>query len=188
MTAAGPDEEAVALVLQERARHLARPLDDEAPSGRRELLVASVGATRVAFDTARVGEVLPPGPLTRIPGHGHFVAGLRNVRGELLAVADLASLLDLCHDVAIEQRWVVVVEGSRGPLGVLVDKADDLVALLGRDVSCSPAGTRSAAAELVRDVTADGVFVIEPDALLAHSALSIRSSGPGTPTDEERVT
>jgi chemotaxis signal transduction protein len=65
------------------------PLDDERP---RALLV-TVGAQTYAWSVTDVREVLRPQPLTAVPRAPALVRGLMNVRGLVVTVLDLPTLL-----------------------------------------------------------------------------------------------
>ncbi|MCU0617966.1 MAG: chemotaxis protein CheW [Gemmatimonadaceae bacterium] len=65
------------------------PLDDERP---RALLV-TVGVQTYAWSVSEVREVLRPQPLTTIPRAPALVLGLMNVRGLVVTVLDLPTLL-----------------------------------------------------------------------------------------------
>ena len=156
-------------VLDERARALARPVEEGAKKAGRELLVMSVGAAEVAVDVGQIREVLAPGPLARLPGDTRLGLGLRNVGGQLLVVVDLGALLSLQPAAAVEDRWVVVVEDGGAPLGVLVDRADSLV---GADTVEPPSsGDERPGAGMVAGITAEGACVLEVDALFAETEL-----------------
>ena len=72
-----------------------------------------------AFGVADVLEVAKLGDLTPVPGAGAAVAGVCNLRGHVLAVVDLGTVLGLPSD-ARPERIVVVEEGGR-KAGLAVD-------------------------------------------------------------------
>lgn len=179
MTALPDDRDSEILVA--RARALAQAHRPDSDQDGRELLVAALGATTLAFDVRDVRRVLPPAPLARIPAGDHVVVGLRNVSGELLAVADVAALLGLTSSSAPDVRWVVLLDGHGGPVGVMVDSVDDLVA-----DTATPA--RPAAGVMttgvVAETTANGHLLIDADALLLHPSLSVGRSEETTHQEE----
>lgn len=69
-----------------------------------------------------VREVIPPPTLTRIPNAVPWLRGLANVRGELLAVADLNGLLGLDAGERARTQRVLVLNSRRVPAGLLVDE------------------------------------------------------------------
>jgi purine-binding chemotaxis protein CheW len=70
----------------------------------------------------RTREILPPRPITRLPGCGPEVAGLVGIRGRVVTVFDLGVILDKNPSAARadHRMLVVVIEGKR--VAVLVDE------------------------------------------------------------------
>lgn len=169
-------------ILDARARALARTATQEGDHHGRELLIASLGETRVAVDVRYVRRVLPPAPLARIPAGDHFVFGLRNVGGEVLAVADFAGLLGLTSNCPIDARWIVEFDGHGGAIGVMVDRVDELVA----DAATRAAGV--AATGVLAGTTAEGHLLIDTDALFAHPSLRVGRGEAQVTTHEEETT
>jgi twitching motility protein PilI len=69
-----------------------------------------------------VREILPLPALTRVPGAKPWLLGVANVRGSILAVADLAGYLGLGGDVDSARARVLVFNSTQMPLGLLVDE------------------------------------------------------------------
>ena len=156
-------------VLEARARALARPVDDHTTVAVQELLVMSVGPAAVAVEAGRVREVLAPDRLARVPGGEHVGLALRNVRGDVLAVVDLGTLLGVVPAASVLERWVVVVDDAAGSIGVLVD---DVKGLAGAEaVGPLPTGEGNPPAGLVAGVTPEGICVLDADALFGHTTL-----------------
>ncbi|WP_439630302.1 chemotaxis protein CheW [Gemmata sp.] len=89
-----------------------------ARSGERHLVVRAAHAS-LALPLCHVRDVLRPLPLTPLPGVPEWVAGVANVRGEVVTVIDLAGFLDLGDDAP--RRGLVVAQGGDGcVLGLLV--------------------------------------------------------------------
>ncbi|MFD2643888.1 chemotaxis protein CheW [Pseudomonas japonica] len=69
-----------------------------------------------------VAEVLTAPRLSRIPGVKPWVAGVSNLRGQLLPVTDLSGFLGLEPCLARKQRRVLVVDHDELLTGLLVDE------------------------------------------------------------------
>lgn len=153
-------------IFEERAAALARPTADEAEEPTADLIVA-VADQRVALPAQRVRAIVEPGATARISTGGPLV-GLRSVRGEVLAVADLAHLLQLTSATPASQRWLVVLTDPVAPIGLLVDAAVDLGSVP-PDASIGPEDER----QLVAHVTPDGVLVLDVERLLTDARLFV---------------
>jgi twitching motility protein PilI len=69
-----------------------------------------------------VREVIPPPKTTRVPNSRPWLAGLANVRGELLTIVDLRQLLGLPPAEELRAQRVVVFNSDEMPTGFLVDE------------------------------------------------------------------
>lgn len=69
-----------------------------------------------------VREVINPPPATRIPNTRPWLAGIANVRGELLPLIDLRQFLGLPAGEGLRSRRVLVFNSARVPAGFLVDE------------------------------------------------------------------
>lgn len=190
---APPDDRAgaeqVTRVLRERARALAVPVDRSADEQGELHLVAMVGDSRVAIAASRSHHVVAPGPLASLPTAGAAIAGLTAVNGELVPVADLATLLDVqASGGRAAARRLVVVDDASHRLGLLVDGVDELVDLQPGDVvprQDGAAGSHGAISRLTRD----GLFVLDLDAIATDSRLWPPGGAPSegrTRTSTER--
>ena len=74
------------------------------------------------IDVLRVQEVLPSMPMTRVPLAPPELAGLINLRGQVLPALDLRSKLALPPRAADAPTMTVVIRSDEGPLSLLVDE------------------------------------------------------------------
>lgn len=140
------------------------------------LLVFRVGTLACAAVADAVREILPPLEATRIPGAPAEVAGLVNVRGQLVTVVDGRRALAQTGAAPAEDARTVLLELSGGArtVGFTVDEVLDLLAVPEADLE-----RRSALPgldpRLVRAVgrRGDRAFVVlDTDALLGPILLS----------------
>jgi purine-binding chemotaxis protein CheW len=120
-----------------------------------------VGGEEYAFPVAAVREVAELDDVVPVPGAGSAVLGVRNLRGQVLPVLDLAALLEIPR--ADAPTKLVVVEGASGQAGVAVD------AIVG--VSTLPAATEAVESSSLAGATLDDgalVATVRVDALLAE--------------------
>ncbi len=73
----------------------------------------------------RVREVLRPQPLTRVPLAPPAVAGLLNLRGQIVPTVDLRVLFGL-PPLPGARSGMIVVRGTDGPVALLVDSIGDV--------------------------------------------------------------
>jgi purine-binding chemotaxis protein CheW len=87
-----------------------------------------LGREHYAVPIENVLEVGELGALSAIPGAGSVVLGVRNLRGQVLPVFDLARVLGIAGDAA---RRLVVAEHEGRQAGLAVDEVTDVGALPG---------------------------------------------------------
>jgi chemotaxis signal transduction protein len=111
--------------LEDWSRQIAQPLPSP-PGPHEDVLVLVLGERRVALPVASVREVVPVRALRRLPPpHDAAMAGLVNVRGELLPAVVLEAVLGWPLRDPLEARRLVVFGRT----------SDDAVALLVSEVA-----------------------------------------------------
>jgi purine-binding chemotaxis protein CheW len=94
-----------------------------------QLVTFALDAERYGLPIACVHEILRVGAVTRVPHAPPHVRGVMNVRGRLLPIVELRTVLGLPPlDVSSDSR-VVMVEVGPTLLGLLVDRVGYVVAI-----------------------------------------------------------
>src|SRR5215212_10563673 len=118
-----------------------------------------LGDESFALPVAQVLEVAELGSLARVPGAPPSVLGVRNLRGQVLPVIDLAGVLGTAH-ARRAQRLVITEEAGRRA-GLAIDEVTDVAELTGplQDAH-SPflSGSTLVEGDLVGIVDVEGVF------------------------------
>jgi purine-binding chemotaxis protein CheW len=86
-------------------------------------VIVRVGEERYAFPIRQVREVVGAPSLTFVPRCPHHVAGVMNLRGQVLPVVDLRRRLGLRGGEGGERK-VVVADWSGEAVGLLVDEVE----------------------------------------------------------------
>ncbi len=165
-------------VMDRRARELAQvPAPAPDTSQIVEVLKFGLDDEQFAIETRHVREVIPPGDITPLPGGPPFLAGLTNLRGEVLAVMDLRTFFGIrANDNAAGRRWVVILGDQRVEFGLLVDDIDEVAPLPIGEILDPSASAAAATREFVRGVTAEALLVIDGDKLLSDERLFVDQS------------
>jgi purine-binding chemotaxis protein CheW len=100
----------------------------------------------------RVEEVLPDRPLTPVPLAPPQIAGLINLRGQIVPAIDLRRCLGLAGPSAGRPPGNVVLRGGDGLLSLLVDEIGDVVAIDGGQIEPVPDSVDPVARRLLRGV------------------------------------
>ena len=103
--------------LAEQARRLAQVPPAADDSRAIDVLVCAVGTEEYAVELRLLHGVVAATGLTPVPCTPPFVAGLLNLRGEILTVLDLSAALGLADSTSPE---VLVAQTQRVRVGLLV--------------------------------------------------------------------
>ncbi len=159
--------------LRERARALAVRLEPAQTAAMLDVLEFRLGQERYALETAHVREVCTFKHLTPLPSLPPFVRGIVNVRGLILPVLDLKSLLDLPEQGVTDLHRVIVVEGNDLEFGLLADAAVGVRAIPADSLHAAPATLTGLRADYLKGVTAERLVVLDVTRILADSRLIV---------------
>lgn len=169
-----PAEE-VKRVLSDRARALARPVEEApAPTEVLDLLVFSLAGERYAVETAHVVEVLPLRGLTPVPCTPPLVLGVVNHRGRILPVLDFRRLFQLAGGEVTEGSRVVAVEAGGMAFGVFAEAVAGTVRIGAQGLAPPPAGLTGAHQAFIRGVTGEMVAVLDLAALVRDPRITVK--------------
>ncbi len=161
------DAAASAAILRARARALAVPVADEhvaKPGAELEMLVARAGDERIGIPLDHIASVGRPTRVTPLPRAVLPVFGVAAWRGRPLTVLVLGSSLPAQTE---DTRFVVLGDGRRAAVALLVDALDDVQTVARESLSAPGAGGGRGAPAL--GVSLDGITVVDVDALLRES-------------------
>jgi purine-binding chemotaxis protein CheW len=172
-------EAAAREILEERARELARPLDEEDQGASTSLLILGVGAERYGIDITTVQETRSLAQIAPLPNTPPFWRGLVNVRGRLCPVLDLGRYLQVPdagpaaqheHDL----RMLVVVFAAGLTVALVVDSVGEIRRVPTGSVKATPAEAPGAGSRAIVGVTSDLVSVLDVEELLGDDSLIVQ--------------
>ncbi|HEY1012095.1 MAG TPA: chemotaxis protein CheW [Herpetosiphonaceae bacterium] len=108
-------------ILAERARLLAREAAGDGQARGEPMVVFALGEGSYSLPARSVREVVPLHSLTPLPGVPAWIAGLINVRGQILTAIDIRPLLELPVGRAPAQPLVIVAQDGGAELALLAD-------------------------------------------------------------------
>ncbi len=88
----------------------------------RQIVVFRLAREWYGVDITKVKEVIKPGKVTYLPSSPEHIAGIVNLRGNILSVTDLKTIFCLPHEEPTERRRVIAVESGILETGLLVDE------------------------------------------------------------------
>lgn len=69
-----------------------------------------------------VKEVIKVGPITYLPSSPEYIAGIVNLRGNILSVTDLKAILGLPHEEQTDKARILAIQSGMLATGFLVDE------------------------------------------------------------------
>lgn len=152
------------VILDERARVLARPVEARIDTDASEVIVFRVGEETYAVPLESVVEVARGSGITPLPGAERPVIGVTGWRGRILTVLDVSSSALSQREPGDESRILVLGE-RRAAFGVVASAIESVRSLAADSVTPSldePAGR----AEYVRGMTNDAIVMLDVPALI----------------------
>jgi len=98
-----------------------------------------VGEQDFCLDINSVREIRSGSPVTPLPHAPDYMRGVINLRGTVLPIMDLACRLGMAHAPDDPRSVIIVVEGSTGPIGLLVRAVSDILSISMSDLRPLPA-------------------------------------------------
>lgn len=177
------------MVMDERARLLARaPAEGSAPAEVLETLSFTLGHERYAVESKHVREIVRLVDFTPVPGAPEFLLGVMNLRGEVLAIADLRKFFGVPKQGLTDLARVVVLGAYRAELGVLADEAHELLVLSVEALLEPPGSVAGIGREYLLGVTKDALIVLDGARLLADPRLFIDQTESRGTSELEKAT
>ncbi len=169
----GDDPGGIQRILQARAEDLARsPETETLASETVEVVAFAVGDEQFAIETRYVTEVLRNAEITPLPGDNRPLVGVTNLRGELLAVMSLASVLEIHEEPSsaesggLARTWVLVAGVDQPQFGIAAASVKEVAALASECVLDPSRQTSISNVGFVRGVTEEARIIIDGQALL----------------------
>lgn len=129
----------------------------------------NLGAAAFGIDARQVQEVAKMGDLTRVRHAPPEVVGIRNLRGRIVTIIDLAIRLKLGRVTPSPANRVLIVDCQGEPLGLLVDCVADTMNVRAEDLAPPPPSLNGLESRSLRGVCrSEGrlVAILDHDALL----------------------
>ena len=130
-------------------------------TGERQFCTIHLAGHVFGIDVMKIQEVVRAREMTRVPLAPPVVAGLMNLRGEIVTVIDLRRRFGLPERPAGLDPLNVVVRTDEGPISLLVDDVGDVHLVPESAFEELPETLRGLPAELL-----DGVYKLEGQLLL----------------------
>ena len=130
------DPEAILAAIEQQRDADAEPREEQE---RVSYLAFYLGSEVYGLPLEQLREVARVSHLRRVPGAPAGVAGLVNLRGEILCALDVREILGLPAQASSESPFIVALRGFADPLGLIVDAIADIYAVSPSEIEPPPA-------------------------------------------------
>jgi purine-binding chemotaxis protein CheW len=168
-----PPQEMWSSILKERARLLAQRPDDETVGAAIEVVTLLLAYETYAIETAYVREVYPLKDLTPLPCTPPFVAGIVNVRGQVMSVIDLKKLFELPAKGITDLNKVVIISDGDMEFGILADAILDVRNIPLQEIQSGLPTLTGVRESYLKGITADRLVVLDAEKLLHNKDIVI---------------
>ncbi len=156
-----------------------------------QLVAFQLGREEYAIEVSQVREILSMVDITRMPNAPAYMKGVINLRGQILAVIDLAERLGI--EPGEGDRRIIVVEAGENRLGVVVDNVAEVLRVPSGSVEPSPVFSRETESGMIKGVIKlqNRLLILLDAAYLLHSieerqgAPEAKAPAPATQTEVE---
>jgi purine-binding chemotaxis protein CheW len=116
------------------------------------------------INVMQVQEVLRVSEIAPVPGAPHYVLGIINLRGNVVTVIDTRIRLGLTTTEVTDSTRIVIIEGARHVVGILVDCVAEVVDLATSEVESAPNVGNDESAKYIQGVASrEGELLILVD-------------------------
>ncbi len=88
----------------------------------RQIVVFRLSREWYGVEITKVKEVTRAGKITYLPSSPEYIAGIVNLRGKILSVTDLKTMMGLPHEEPTDKVRIIAVESGMLETGLLVDE------------------------------------------------------------------
>jgi purine-binding chemotaxis protein CheW len=145
----------------------------------KRLATFTIDGRSFGVDVARVREVVRPQEVTPIPLAPPGVAGLINLRGEIVTALDLRVRLGSKTRVG-DRAMNLIMTSDQGPVSLLVDEAGEVLEVDDGRCEPAPATLRGAARDLIV-----GTYTLEDRLLMELDVANVIDDTAPSGTDAE---
>ncbi|MBW3589787.1 MAG: chemotaxis protein CheW [Actinobacteria bacterium] len=170
------DPETVRILLENRARALARPPVEAAKADTVAVLEVLVARERYGIEAQSVEYVDTLPSVTPLPTAPSPWAGLVNLRGSLRPVIDLRSRLGLGDGAAPENRALIVVAATGGQVALIADEITGINQVAPESIG-PPLASDAVAGSIALGVTDDLLTLIDIEELIAPAGSTAPAGG-----------
>ncbi len=169
-----PSPEEKRLRLKNRAKSLAQVFEAAPETGAYlDVTTFLLSGVTYAIELTHIRDVYSLKELTPIPCTPPFVAGIVNVRGQILPVIDLKAIFDLPPDHHTEFKKIIILHSDQTELAILADAVEGIRAIPVAGIQAPLTAATDSRGGYIKGITNDPLIIIDPVKILADLQLVV---------------
>ena len=113
-------------------------LEDRSAGKEIQVVIFRLGREEFGVRIDQVKEIIEMTHITRMPKAPSFIEGVINLRGEVVAVIDLARQFDIPASERGEETRIVVVDVDNNIVGMIVDSVPEVLRISAENIDPTP--------------------------------------------------
>lgn len=142
-----------------------------------QLITFRLGSEYYGIHVSKVREILRPIDLFPVPGMAERIEGVINLRGEIIPIFKIGSLLGLRAgggEEAGRKRRTIIIDAAAGSFGFFVDEVLEVARVQREEMQAAPAlgadGPRAAVVTGIVKISGRMVVCIDPEHIIPDDA------------------
>jgi purine-binding chemotaxis protein CheW len=160
-------------ILKARAQALAQEPEQVAATECLEVVTFLLAYETYGIETAYVREVYPLKDLTPLPCTPPFVAGIVNVRGQVISVIDIKKFFDLPEKGLTDLNKVIILSDGVMRFGILADAIVDVRNIPLEKIQSGLPTLTGIREQYLRGITAERLIVLDGYSLLTNRSIVV---------------
>lgn len=112
--------------------------EEKVRAGEIQLVIFGLAGEEFGMNISQVREIIRMQDITPMPKAPEFIKGVINLRGQIIAVMDLAHRFGLAETERTEKTRIVVTEVKENTVGLIVDEVPEVLRLSEDDIDPTP--------------------------------------------------
>ncbi len=123
------------LTLADIRAQAAQEVEQKNEGQRVQLIIFKLGNEEYALNIDQIKEVVLTPGIAKIPQTPHYIKGVANIRGNIIAIVDLEQKFGLKQvEEEVHSQYTLVVESESFKIGVLVKEVPDTLTVVENDI------------------------------------------------------
>ncbi|KMQ50335.1 Positive regulator of CheA protein activity (CheW) [Chitinispirillum alkaliphilum] len=161
------------MILKSRARELARPLVQEKKEEFTDLVLFTLSGERYGVSSHFAQETLTLKNFTVLPFTPPFIAGIINVRGNIVSIVDMRELLGLSKQAISDMNRVIILHSENMCFGILVDLVAGYQSVRVNEIRKAPHMINQRLETYISGVTKERLIVLDAEKILSDKRLVV---------------